>query len=214
MDGLEFYVYKEIDEFAKQYENAPIVNDLIGIKLKFTIWLDKHMQSIHDYYRSEMKENKISFICRHATFKIRLTFFRSGHVNIYIDHTNSREKKIEDRSMMSRYCMDVGSVYFIESEFGWKIGKTRNLKRRKNIFEVKLPFHFVLRYHIKSTEISNLEKQLHEHFKDKQINGEWFLITENEIKEYINQIPHFKINPYPPDKGIEIDKKYLNLIIP
>ncbi len=212
MNDLLFHINKEIDKFAKQYENAPIVDGLIGIKKMIAIWLGNRTQAIQNYYCSEKNEDKISFINQYGTFKIRLTFYRNGQVQIYLEHINTHVRLVDDRSMMSKYCIDAGYVYFIESEFGWKIGKTRNIKRRKKIFEVKLPFKFSLRYYVKTTKITIIERELHEHFKEKRINGEWFLITAEEIKEYIENNPELKLRRLPFEERVAIEKKYLTKI--
>jgi len=212
MEKLLFFINKLIDKFSKQYENAPIVDDLIGIKSHIGIWLGNREQAIRNYYCSEMKEDRISFIRSFGTFKIRLTFYRNGQVSIYLEHTNSHTIFVDDKSMMLKYRIDAGYVYFIESEFGWKIGKTRDIRKRKKIFEIKLPFQFSLRYYVKTTGISSLENQLHEYFKEKRINGEWFLITSDEIKEWIDKFTTLKLHRPPVSERVAIEKKYLDKI--
>jgi hypothetical protein len=79
-----------------------------------------------------------------------------------------------------------GYIYIIKSDFGYKIGKSKDAKNRvKNIglqlpFKIELIFQFYVEgYHMK-------EKQLHEQFKNKHINGEWFNLSDEDIEAIKN----------------------------
>jgi len=75
-----------------------------------------------------------------------------------------------------------GYVYFVKSEFGYKIGRTSDIKSRMNMFGVKLPFDVELYAYFKSMKYEKWELLLHKMFADKRINGEWFDINEEDFK--------------------------------
>jgi hypothetical protein len=77
-----------------------------------------------------------------------------------------------------------GYVYLVAGEGGvYKIGKTTQLDKRVNFFEIKLPFPIELVCVIPSDDISGLERQMHKRFADKHVNGEWFKLTQQEVEE-------------------------------
>ncbi len=81
-------------------------------------------------------------------------------------------------------------VYFLKSTHGGiKIGKTKSVKQRMENMFVKLPFPNELIRVIPTKDSTKLEKQLHEHFKDKKINGEWFDITEKDVHDIFSITP-------------------------
>ncbi len=77
-----------------------------------------------------------------------------------------------------------GYVYLVEGEGEiYKIGRTAQLEQRMSFFEIKLPFATQLVCAVQSDDIVTLERQLHERYKDKHLNGEWFRLTEQDVKE-------------------------------
>lgn len=212
MKQLEIYLHEQIDVFAKKYEGSPCVDDLIGLKKKLDKWLEQKTLSIHMFYKSNKTEDKISYVCNYSAFKMRLIFYKSGGVKMNLTHNDSFEVVLKDKGVIGEYCLDVGSVYFIESEFGWKIGKAKLIGRRRNEFGVQLPFVFALRYHIKTANKSELERYFHNYFRDRQINGEWYFITNEEIKKVVSELPGLKLSGYSPDDNIFIERRYLDKI--
>jgi len=77
-----------------------------------------------------------------------------------------------------------GYIYLLKSDYGYKIGKSKNPKNRNNIFSVKLPFEVEMIKTIKVENYHQVEKDLHKHFEDKHLNGEWFDLTKEEIDEF------------------------------
>ena len=64
---------------------------------------------------------------------------------------------------MKQACFPKGVVYFIKEEFSgtFKIGKTKNLKRRTSQFGVKLPFDWSVVKTIDSKDYNLTEMLLH-----------------------------------------------------
>jgi len=77
-----------------------------------------------------------------------------------------------------------GYVYLIQSDHGYKIGKTINIKSRTRLFEVKLPFPIKLINYSWFENYSKAESDLHKHFAHKRREGEWFGLDAGDI-EYI-----------------------------
>ena len=213
MEKLAELIISEIDEFAKEYENSIAVDDLVKIRKGFYDWFISKKQAIYDFYRTEHKE-KMSLVRRFNTFKLRLTFYSGGRFTFFIDHYNSRFKDFRNKALTAEYQIDLGYVYFIESQYGWKIGKTKNIKNRHKTFDVKLPFDFALRYFFKTAHKTEHEKYLHTFFHNYLINGEWFLITKEQIKECVRNIESVKkLSKYENDKDIFIQRDYLEKIL-
>jgi len=200
----------ELAEFIKPYYGSPIIDEIIELKLNIGSWLLSRKQQINDYYWTRNKENKLSIMYSYKSFKVRFIFLPNCEFHVYIEHSRSRTVKIEDKNVRDSFYADPGYVYFIESKFGWKIGKTRNLDNRKKTFDVKLPFKFALRRFVKSHNITKLEIEFHDYFKNKKLNGEWYLVTEDDICNCINIThPELKLRYYNPDKKISIEQWYL-----
>lgn len=76
---------------------------------------------------------------------------------------------------------DPGYVYILESRYGYKIGKTKDLPTRMNFFGVKLPFETNLVHTILSSNITRCETALHRAYAQHRIDGEWFSLSEKDI---------------------------------
>jgi hypothetical protein len=206
MNDLQSYAHHQIDKFAEKYTGSPAVDEIIELKKKFDGWFLKKSPSIHAYYASASQDN-ISYLCKHNSFKLRLTFYKNGDSRLVIEHSSMSDILIRDIDIINTYCVDAGSVYFIESEFGWKIGKTKNIRKRKNVFDVKLPFEYAVRCQIKTHRKTYVERYFHNYFKDRLINGEWYDITDDDIIAAVKTDPSLKLSSYSPDDHIKI--KYI-----
>lgn len=80
-----------------------------------------------------------------------------------------------------------GYVYLIRSPHGFKIGKTVNMKSRTRLFEVKLPFPITVEHYAWFENYSEAERSLHETFRAKRLEGEWFSLAPDDIA-YIKSI--------------------------
>ena len=74
-----------------------------------------------------------------------------------------------------------GFVYLIRSQYGFKIGKTVNMKSRTRLFEVKLPFPISVEHYARFENYSEAERALHEMFREKRLEGEWFNLDAADI---------------------------------
>jgi hypothetical protein len=212
MEKLKASIFDEVDNFREKFNGSGIANEILETMPGFGTWMDHKKQMITDYYKTIHREEKLSMYFSKGSFKIRLAFLKDGELEVNIDYAHSVSSKIKEKTVMQEYMSDPGYVYFLESEFGWKIGKTRDLKRRFRIFDVKLPFTFAVRYCIKTHQMNDLEKYFHTFFKNNNINGEWFLIRSEDIIECVSSMPELKLRRYHQPSSHIIDQKYLALI--
>lgn len=78
-----------------------------------------------------------------------------------------------------------GYVYLVQSPTeNYKIGRTKNPENRMRTFGVQLPFEVEYVCVIKTPDMYALERELHERFASKRVNGEWFTLETADV-EYI-----------------------------
>lgn len=95
--------------------------------------------------------------------------------------TNVSKVEIEKLVMESQR----GVVYILQAvEFPtqYKIGKTQNLKKRLTQFKVQLPFNVVEIHRILTDDIHKTETYFHELFDHVRVRGEWFLLSEADLR--------------------------------
>lgn len=83
-----------------------------------------------------------------------------------------------------------GYVYLLRSPMLdgiYKIGRTVNPDDRLSTFSVKLPFVVEYEHLIKTDDMYALEAELHAHFADKRVGGEFFKLDASEV-DYIKSI--------------------------
>lgn len=75
-------------------------------------------------------------------------------------------------------------VYLLYETYAgnYKIGHTRNPSRRLYDFNVKLPIKFKVLTVIKCEDMYALESELHTRFARKRVDGEWFALTDDDVR--------------------------------
>lgn len=95
--------------------------------------------------------------------------------------TRRKFKKTVDRNSL-------GWVYLLRSSDDvYKIGRTRDPKNRIRTFSVKLPFDVEYEHLVRCDDMYAMETELHQRFADKRLDGEWFILTDNDV-EYIKSL--------------------------
>ncbi|MCM3360286.1 GIY-YIG nuclease family protein [Psychrobacillus sp. MER TA 171] len=76
-----------------------------------------------------------------------------------------------------------GYVYFVQEYMNgtFKIGKTKHIEKRMNLFNIKLPFENKLIYLIKTGNHHQTEVVFHKHFASKRLEGEWFSLNREDM---------------------------------
>jgi len=78
----------------------------------------------------------------------------------------------------------MGYIYIIKNNDQYKIGKTIDFANRYKTYqrtENPYPYETILCENV--FDYSNLEKQLHKQFSDKNTRGEWFALSREEVDE-------------------------------
>lgn len=81
-----------------------------------------------------------------------------------------------------------GYVYLIKSPYGYKIGKTKNMKQRTQLFGVKLPFPIEIVAYGWFDDYSRAEADFHNRFRDRRLDGEWFNLGAQDIAALRNEL--------------------------
>lgn len=83
----------------------------------------------------------------------------------------------------------LGYVYVLKSDSGhYKIGKTSDPKNRIETFGVKLPMEVKYLVLIHTNNYHRLEALLHQQYRHKRVNGEWFDLTPTDLI-YLKNFP-------------------------
>lgn len=92
----------------------------------------------------------------------------------------NRPQIVESKNMPLRKRIS-GYVYFLSGNGFYKIGKTIILKKRITWYTINLPFKCSLEHAISSNDYAKCESHFHQKFKDKNVNGEWFVLNTNDL---------------------------------
>lgn len=159
----------------------------------FLIMIRKKIYKIEYYLKSDPTEPKI-IKANTPNFIFCFIIFQDGSCKIEMSllHKVSREYKPD--FLKSKARGEIGFVYFLKSEYGIKIGCTNKLKRRLNVFGVKLPFKTELHSFVVCKDCNKLESFLHENLKHKRINGEWFDLVEEDFLEIDKILKNMKLS--------------------
>ena len=91
---------------------------------------------------------------------------------------------------------DNGYVYLFSMDSNkYKIGISTNPAKRIKSINAANPEHVELIHTIPTDNMEQLELMLHEHFKDKRLNGEWFGLDDNDVATIVN-IKSFNNNSF------------------
>lgn len=74
-----------------------------------------------------------------------------------------------------------GFVYILFGNGYYKIGKAKEIDRRVSQISPQLPFEVKLIGFIETDDALALESFYHEKYKDKRVNGEWFMLSDEDV---------------------------------
>ncbi|MCG6146630.1 GIY-YIG nuclease family protein [Leptospira bandrabouensis] len=176
-------LYSRVCFYIKQVEALK----LYDIMDSFQVYINQNasIKTLKGYIElaTKVKENGIDL-----EFNISIDMF-IARCQIKIEDLEEKNIQIEKQNRIKKAkAEDKGFIYILKSEFGYKIGKTKKPKERHAHFTVKLPFNFEKVFEIEVIGYHQREKDLHDLYNVKRINGEWFNLTESDlikIKEFL-----------------------------
>lgn len=122
---------------------------------------------------------RVAYFKKNLRFVLKINKFLDAEFSLVIE--KHRIVRLDKDLILTKIKPIVGYVYFIYSQYGYKIGYTTNIKNRLNTFNVKLPFDVTLHSHIETTGYKDLESFLHSVLISKRLNGEWFDLTDDDF---------------------------------
>jgi hypothetical protein len=129
---------------------------------------------------NETRKRKYEISVENKNFKMSYIINQDLSSNLILNYIETQNLDFNDNFIEAHVDLEKTQyVYFIKSEYGYKVGKTKDIKQRLNTFGVKLPFKFSLFSYIETKRMDECELYFHDLFSDRRINGEWF-----DLKEY------------------------------
>jgi hypothetical protein len=179
--NLNEFTSKIYNKLIRQL-NLMTQNDM-SIRPHGILSINKYMLYLHtrsiSIVNAKMDKDRVYRI-KDELFDIEMIVHIDLRITLNISVIKKSTETLNSDFMISAISKMSGYVYFIKSDFGYKIGMTSDIKKRLQTFSVKLPFAFSLHSYAQSNRYSELEKSLHLAISDKRINGEWFLINEDD----------------------------------
>lgn len=98
-----------------------------------------------------------------------------------------------------------GYVYILGSENfdAFKIGRAKNPLDRTKTLAIQLPYPVEVIHVIASENYVETESELHDAFKNRRLNGEWFRLTEGDIK-YLKSKSVFRYPNYGGEASVDL----------
>lgn len=180
------------------------------LRCGFTLWQNpKDINSLKGYFKNHLREDKFLGFLEKNHLRLSLQRYDShlgGEIDIYLKvfkcklghgkhcyvlmDENKNLKVLDSIEYLSLWGVkpnnDLGFVYVIKSEKGYKIGCTKNIDQRARLFGVKIPMEWSF-YKIYMVENHRrVEKNLHRVFKPLRGEGEWFNLDKNALNAIDN----------------------------
>jgi hypothetical protein len=141
-----------------------------------------HELSLHypDLCNEDNWKAHVRGVLNREVVRFNSTIMRVSHSN-YILTSLYAASDTPDVVVKAAKVISVGYVYLIESGQYIKIGRTSNITKRLSELQVGNPRKLRL---ISAVQVKNpiaMEKNLHEQFKDKNKQGEWYGLNSKDI---------------------------------
>jgi len=103
------------------------------------------------------------------------------------DSVSSGVNELVEHGYVTKEKSNYGYVYLIRTPLGvYKIGKTKSPQKRIKKLGVQLPFEIDVIHLIRSDNYTKAEAALHDKYKNKRVNGEWFNLSDIDVKDIQN----------------------------
>jgi hypothetical protein len=101
-----------------------------------------------------------------------------------VKNTNYSSTMISNRDVHS---IPSGCVYLLKAGPFYKIGKSQNFEKRLSQIKLQLPYPVEVIHVFKTRNMGEVETHWHRRFKDKRANGEWFVLTDEDVNDFVRQ---------------------------
>lgn len=155
-------------------------------RIKYSSLSSKHKNIWNFYLKKSYWEYDFEL---DGEIKIEVLTYKTYNAWVfYYNNKTYKLKHINQIEFTQETNYNLNFIYILKSEMGYKIGRTNNIDNRLSIFNVKLPFNWVLLkiYSVKNSK--EIEKFLHNNLQENKINGEWFNLNCNQLKNIENFI--------------------------
>jgi hypothetical protein len=78
-------------------------------------------------------------------------------------------------------------VYLLKAGPYYKIGKAKDLDKRVKQIRLQLPYPVEVMHSIETDDSSGIENYWHKRFACKRANGEWFLLTDDDVTAFMSR---------------------------
>ena len=103
------------------------------------------------------------------------------------ENTDWKNKFKAHKESYYEYHKDIHGVYLVKADNGLvKIGMTSDINERLRSLRTNSPCELKLVGFIKTFENSYLEHKLHQEYENKRSHGEWFCLTDDDIKTILS----------------------------
>lgn len=187
-NGYEKHIKDTLYEYGSNIDrNSENFIKLKEYELYDVLFIDEYLFYIYNYNKNFEEIVPYKDIKKYLDDLLNYEFVVKAHENSKAAQFLLNEEKYIEKKKRTNVKKGIVYLIKIDDREQYKIGVTTNLNKRMNQLGTKMPFELEVIAKIESDDIYKLEEQLHEKFKDKNINGEWFELKTKDIK-YIKSL--------------------------
>lgn len=169
---------------SKIASGNPQLGQVINIEFNdFLRYIGNNISKIAAVVADESQANPSIFKAQTKNFNFNYTIHPDKTSTVDIHFITRYERSYRADFLQSKIKTYEGYVYFLKSQYGYKIGCSGSLDKRVKSLGILLPFPVELHSFVKCKTFNKLESFLHVHLLHKRINGEWFNLTESDFNE-------------------------------
>jgi hypothetical protein len=167
------HLLRKLAELALELERLPVRGDL---KLKRRRAPDFPSWNTFDRLGSKAKlVEQLSEYCQQFSEFEKVTHWCRTYLESTSSHGSDQSSGNDDV---------FGYVYLFKSGRYYKIGKSNSAGRREYELGIQLPERIETVHVIRTDDPPGIEEYWHKRFSAKRRNGEWFVLTQNDIRAF------------------------------